>query len=63
MGRGEDHPPHILFPILLRPLAVFDQVVDDGWVGEGAGVAELVVFVGGDFAENAAHDFAASGFG
>ena len=43
-----------------RPLAVLDQVVDDGWVGEGAGVAELVVFVGGDFAEDAAHDFAAS---
>lgn len=40
----------------------FEQRGDDGLVGEGGSVADVGV-VDGDFPEDAAHDFARTGFG
>ena len=40
-----------------------DEGVDDGWVGEGAGVAEVAGVALGDLAQDAAHDFSAACFG
>ena len=42
--------------------AVADEVVDHAGVGEGRGVAEAFGFVGGDLAQDAAHDLAGAGF-
>ena len=44
-------------------MPALDEGVDDGGVGEGGDVADLVGLVFGDFAEDAAHDFAGAGLG
>src|SRR5712671_1837010 len=41
--------------------AVVDEIVDDGRVGQGRDVAQLAVLVGGDLAQDAAHDLAGAG--
>ena len=48
---------------LLPVLAIVDQAVDDTGIGQGGGVAQIGEIVFGDFAQDAAHDLAGSGFG
>src|SRR6266446_3056182 len=46
---------------LLAVHPVVDELVDDGGIGQGRHVAEGVVLVGGDLAQNAPHDLAGAG--
>src|SRR5690606_30093295 len=43
--------------------AIGDEVVDHAGIGEGGGIAEGVDLVGGDLAQDAAHDLARAGLG
>ena len=42
-------------------LTVIDEVVDDAWVGQCRGVAEVGEFILRDLAQDAAHDLAGAG--
>src|SRR5882762_8849452 len=53
-GKAADPLPHAVH-------AVVDEIIDDGRVGEGRDIAQLVVLVGGDLAQDAAHDLAGAG--
>jgi hypothetical protein len=43
--------------------AVVNEVINHRGIGQGRGVAGLVVLVGGDLTQDAAHDFAGAGLG
>src|ERR1700730_7328691 len=48
---------------LLAVHPIIDELVDDSRLGEGCHIAEGVVLVGGDLAQNAPHDLAGAGLG
>jgi hypothetical protein len=41
----------------------YQQGIDDRRVGQGAGVAEVLIVTFGHFSQDAAHDLAGTGFG
>ena len=59
--RAAEPPRRSPRPALVLPVG--DQVVDDGRIGEGRGVAERAELVLGDLAQDAAHDLAGAGLG
>src|SRR5688572_20474499 len=57
--RPRTRPPRVASR--LRLAAVRDEVRDDGGIGERRGIAQLVMLVGGDLAQDPAHDLARAG--
>ena len=60
MVRQAHHEGCFQFRLLVLPIV--HQVVDHRRVGQGRGIAQLIVLVGGDLAQDAAHDLARARF-